>query len=152
MTFNPRKFGNLGSHVKSGTSFQLFSYLSDEDNKAEIVSAGYFNSVKESLKRNDIIKVLDRNVDPSVTYELRVTATPINSDVLVEESLYKNSSVSKTLTYNMDGTLDQITDSNGTKIMGYNIDGTLGQIDATGIYESKEFVYSGGKLTEINIV
>lgn len=53
MTFNPRKFGNLGSHVKSGTSFQLFSYLSDDDNKAEIVSAGYFNSVKESLKRND---------------------------------------------------------------------------------------------------
>lgn len=152
MTFNPQKFGNIGSHVKSGTSYQLFSYLGDVDTKATITEAGYFNEIKESLKRNDIIKVLDRTVTPAVTYELRVSVLPLNSDVLVEELLYRNSSVNKALTYNIDGTLDEITDSNGTKTMVYNIDGTLGQIEATGIYESKEFVYSVGKLTEINIV
>jgi len=85
MTFDSKKFGNIGSHHKSGISFQIFSYLGDEDSKATIIAPGYFNGAKESLRRNDLIKVLDRTVTPTTTYELRVSVIPLSGNVLIEE-------------------------------------------------------------------
>jgi len=82
--FEPKKFGNIGSHVKSGVSFQLWSYLGDVDDLDTISADGFFNSVKESLRRNDIIKVLDKTTDPVSVYELRVSVLPLSGDVETE--------------------------------------------------------------------
>lgn len=60
-------------------------------------------------------------------------------------------SVSKTLTYNIDGTLDVVTDARGTKTMAYNGDGTLASLTGTGVYKSKAFTYVGGILTEVTV-
>lgn len=59
--------------------------------------------------------------------------------------------LSKTLTYNLDDTLDVITTTKGTKTMGYNPDGTLASVTGTGIYKDKAFTYVGGLLTEITV-
>jgi hypothetical protein len=83
--FNPQKLGNIGSHIKSGVSFQLFSYVGDEDSKATISASGYFNSIKESLRKNDMISVLDLTVSPASMYTLRIYAVPLNSSVLTTE-------------------------------------------------------------------
>ena len=60
--------------------------------------------------------------------------------------------VSKTLTYNLDGTLNVVTDVRGTKTMGYNLDGTLASLTGTGVYQSKTFTYVGGQLTGVTVV
>jgi len=57
---------------------------------------------------------------------------------------------SKTLTYNGDGTLNMSSDATGTKTFGYTA-GVLTSLDATGVYKNKSFVYSGGKLTNVNV-
>lgn len=86
--FDHKKLGNIGSHVKSGSSFQVFSYLGDVDDKATIIASGYFNTIKESLRRNDIIKVLDKTVTPVNTYEVMVSVLPLSGDVQVTELEY----------------------------------------------------------------
>ena len=57
----------------------------------------------------------------------------------------------KTLTYNMDGTLNVITDANGTKTMVYT-SGKLTSIIGTGAYPSKTFTYTGDLLTGIDVL
>jgi hypothetical protein len=59
--------------------------------------------------------------------------------------------ISKTISYNVDGTVNVITTANGTKTLNYNIDGTLASITGTGIYKNKAFTYSGGVLTAITV-
>lgn len=59
--------------------------------------------------------------------------------------------VSKTLTYNLDGTLNVVTDTRGTKTMAYNVDGTLASVTGTGVYVSKTFTYVGGVLTGVTV-
>lgn len=66
-------------------------------------------------------------------------------------SVEKVSEKSKTLSYNLDGTLDVVTDSNGTKTMAYNLDGTLASVTGTGIYKNKAFTYVGGVLTGVTV-
>jgi hypothetical protein len=60
--------------------------------------------------------------------------------------------ISKALTYNIDGTLNVVTDARGTKTMAYNLDGTLASLTGTGIYNSKTFTYVGGVLTDVTVV
>lgn len=50
--------------------------------------------------------------------------------------------LSKTFTYDGDGRLSVITDSAGTKTLSYNLDGTLNQIVGTGPYVTKTFSYN----------
>lgn len=58
--------------------------------------------------------------------------------------------VSKTLTYNGDGTLNTVTDSSGTKTMGYT-SGTLTSVTGTGAYRNKSLHYTGGILDVITV-
>lgn len=60
--------------------------------------------------------------------------------------------LSKTFTYNIDGTLNVVTDAIGTKTMAYNLDGTLASVTGTGIYPSKTFNYVGGVLTGVTVL
>lgn len=60
--------------------------------------------------------------------------------------------ISKTLSYNIDGTLNVVTDTRGTKTMGYNPDGTLASLTGTGVYKTKTFTYSSGVLTGVTVV
>jgi len=83
--FESKKFGNLGSHIKSGATFQLWSYLGDVDDKDTIKAAGYFQDTKEALRKNDIIKVLDLFTAPSTYFELRVSSISLSGPVLTEE-------------------------------------------------------------------
>lgn len=59
--------------------------------------------------------------------------------------------LSKSFTYNGDGTLDVVTDINGTKTMSYNGDGTLAASTGTGVYFTKTMTYAGGVLTDITV-
>lgn len=56
--------------------------------------------------------------------------------------------LSRTLTYNADGTLNTMTDPNGTKTMVYTA-GMLTLMTGTGNYRSKTFTYSGTQLTDV---
>lgn len=58
--------------------------------------------------------------------------------------------LSKTLTYNLDGTLNTISDSAGTKTMVYT-DGKLTGIVGTGAYPDKTFTYSGDALVAVTV-
>lgn len=61
--------------------------------------------------------------------------------------------VSKTFSYDIDGRLYMITDSQGTKTFSYNLDGSLHQITGTGSYSSKLFDYDvDGRLSSITIL
>lgn len=60
--------------------------------------------------------------------------------------------LSKTFTYDGNGRLSVITDSAGTKTLSYNIDGTLNQIVGTGPYVTKTFSYNlDGTLSGISV-
>lgn len=63
-----------------------------------------------------------------------------------------DTSRTKSITYNVDGTVNVITDAKGTKTMAYNVDGTLASITGTGVYKSKTFTYSSGVLTDITVI
>lgn len=166
--FDPKKFGNIGSHVKSGSSYQVFSYLGDEDTLVTISAAGYFNSVKESLRRNDIVKVLDRTVSPAETYELRISTLPLSGDVETElavaaaaeyfETVSKNL---KSYPYELNYTVDQLTSivyttDTGmiTKTFGYTGDQltsiVLSGDTPSGIELTKTLSYSGETLTDVS--
>ena len=56
-----------------------------------------------------------------------------------------------TFTYNPDGTLNTVTTASGTKTMGYT-GGKLTSITGTGIYQSKNFTYTGDQLTGIDVL
>lgn len=59
--------------------------------------------------------------------------------------------ITKNITYNLDGTVNVITDAMGTKTMAYNLDGTLASITGTGVYVTKTFTYAAGVLTDITV-
>jgi hypothetical protein len=59
-------------------------------------------------------------------------------------------SVSKTISYNPDGTVNVVTTASGTKTMGYT-GGVLTSIAGTGIYKNKTLTYTGGVLTAITV-
>jgi hypothetical protein len=54
------------------------------------------------------------------------------------------------LTYNLDGTLATLTDTNGSKTFSYSL-GKLVTITGTGIYPNKSFIYTGDQLTSIEV-
>lgn len=58
---------------------------------------------------------------------------------------------SKALTYNGDGTLNTVSDSWGTKTMVYT-SGVLTGVIGTGIYKSKNLVYSGDQLVTVTVL
>jgi hypothetical protein len=58
----------------------------------------------------------------------------------------------KTLSYDIDDRLETLSDANGTKTFSYDIDGKLTSIVGTGIYVSKNFIYSGDQLVTVDIV
>lgn len=60
------------------------------------------------------------------------------------------SPVSKTISYNGDGTVNQIIDSRGTKTMVYS-GGVLVGIVGTGLYKQKTLNYTSGILTSITV-
>lgn len=60
--------------------------------------------------------------------------------------------LSKTFTYDGNGRLSVITDSAGTKTLSYNVNGTLNQIIGTGPYVTKTFNYNvDGTLAGITV-
>jgi hypothetical protein len=60
--------------------------------------------------------------------------------------------LSKTFTYDGNGRLSVITDSGGTKTLSYNLNGTLNQIVGTGPYVTKTFSYNlDGTLSGISV-
>lgn len=60
--------------------------------------------------------------------------------------------VSKTISYNLNGTVNVITSSRGTKTMVYNLFGVLTSIIGTGEYHSKNFIYTNNRLTAIEVI
>lgn len=60
------------------------------------------------------------------------------------------SSTNKDLSYDTEGKLSTLVDSNGTKTFNYDVDGKLLSITGTGIYQSKVLVYTNGRLTAVN--
>ena len=59
--------------------------------------------------------------------------------------------VSSTLTYDGNGKLATVTTELGTKTFAYNPDGTLATITGTGVYVSKSFTYTDGKLANVTV-
>lgn len=66
------------------------------------------------------------------------------------DSIVRDQQISKTLTYNTDGTLLQVDDVNGSKTFNYT-NGILTSILGTGLYKSKSFTYSNSQLTNVNV-
>jgi hypothetical protein len=60
------------------------------------------------------------------------------------------SQISKTITYNPDGTVNTVSDSLGTKTMVWS-SGSLVGIIGTGSYKNKTFTYSSGQLTNVTV-
>jgi hypothetical protein len=58
--------------------------------------------------------------------------------------------VSKTLSYNLDGTLNQVSDALGTVTMQYTGD-KLTAVVGTGVYASRSFTYTGDQLTAVTV-
>lgn len=58
--------------------------------------------------------------------------------------------ISKTITYNGDGTLASMTDTNGTKTMVWT-NGVLTSLSGAGVYRNKTFTYTGGILTAVTV-
>ena len=56
MAFVINNFSPLGGQARSGVGVQLWSYTSD-DNLAAIVTAGYFNELRDQVYVGDIIMV-----------------------------------------------------------------------------------------------
>lgn len=83
--FDPRKFSTLGGQLKGGRAYQTFGYMGDEDGRSVITAAGYFNEIKETLRKNDLIQVLDRTVTPTNIYYVRVSVLSLNGAVEVED-------------------------------------------------------------------
>ncbi|MCP3684168.1 MAG: hypothetical protein GY861_15915 [bacterium] len=86
MVFDPEKFSTLGAQTKRGSTYQLFGYFGDVDGLATISADGYFNVIKESLTRNDVITVLNKveTDSPKTTlsmYSLMITTLPLNGDI-----------------------------------------------------------------------
>jgi hypothetical protein len=82
MAFIPQQFGTLGSQTKGGVAYQYFNYLDKEDGINAITTNGYFNPTKDTLRRNDHIKVYD--TVNNIRYEIRVSALPLGGDVETE--------------------------------------------------------------------
>lgn len=58
--------------------------------------------------------------------------------------------ISKSITYNGDGTVNVITDARGTKTIGYT-SGVLTSMTGTGVYKNKTYTYSSGQLTDVTV-
>ena len=74
MSFDSEKFGTLGGQQDGGIIYQLFSYRSVSDSQATVLTTGYFNNIRETLKVDDIIKVFDESAD--IVYEIKVATSP----------------------------------------------------------------------------
>jgi hypothetical protein len=60
------------------------------------------------------------------------------------------SPIDKSITYNPDGTVNQVIDARGTKTMVYTL-GVLTGIIGTGLYKTKTLIYTGDDLTAIDV-
>ena len=61
-----------------------------------------------------------------------------------------SANISKVITYNGNGTINTVTDAKGAKTMAWS-SGILTGYTGTGIYPSKTFTYSSGRLTDITV-
>ena len=78
-----------------------------------------------------------------------ITKAEIEAKLIGEISTHSHDHPPIGITYNIDDTVNVVTTQHGTKTMLYNVDGTLAGITGTGIYHNKTFVYTGGHLTNI---
>jgi hypothetical protein len=125
--------------------------------EAGIVKFDWANLKFPTLTTNGLLKVsgsdgtigVDTNtyLDSIETDDTLTGAGTIASPLSVIEGV----GISKSITYNLDGTVNVITTASGTKTMSYNLDGTLASITGTGIYKNKTFTYTDGKLTNIGV-
>lgn len=60
--------------------------------------------------------------------------------------------ISRTFTWNADGTLATAVDAGGSRTFAYNPDGTLASVTGTGTYKSKTYTYAGGNLSGITVL
>lgn len=73
---------------------------------------------------------------------LALSSTTLNSGI----------EYTKVLTYDVDGNLETVTDSQGSKTLAYDVDGRLDTITGTGVYPDKVFTYDvDGLLTDITV-
>jgi hypothetical protein len=98
MVFEAKKFTTLGAQTKGGSAFQVFGYLANTDSLIDIATTGYFDPTRQSLRVNDVIRVLNTIASPATITEYRVTNIPINGSVTIadipkEASALKNNYV-----------------------------------------------------------
>lgn len=68
-------------------------------------------------------------------------------------TVYTNQQPSnRSFTYNSDGTLQSMISTYGTKTFTYNAAGQVTSMIGTGIYTSKSFGYSDGKISNVNLM
>ena len=72
--------------MKGRVAFQYFGYLSLVDTRSIVTAPGYFNSIRESLRINDVIKILDLTSAFAITYEVRIVVLGLYGDIEVEET------------------------------------------------------------------
>lgn len=111
---------------------------------------------KEEFSKELITKVL--GFIPSRSGGGVTSAVSSDGSVIISSSMAKGKGVvnlttvgqqlSKTITYNVDGTVNVMSDSAGTKTMVYTA-GLLTGIVGTGSYKSKTLNYTGGLITSI---
>jgi len=83
--FVAERFGTLGGQAKGGVSFQLFSYLTTDDSKDDILVDGYFDDTRQTLRVNDVIQVLDKTEEEVKQYFIRISLKPLEGGVKSEE-------------------------------------------------------------------
>jgi hypothetical protein len=144
-------WNNKGSAYDNRTSLAISKDLqgaADElfAEKLDSVVAGTGISVDSTDPRNPIIT---STVPSGITDHYLLS----NLDYISSghKGFQPTSQITKNITYNLDGTVNVITDAMGTKTMAYNLDGTLASITGTGVYVTKTFTYTGGVLTDITV-
>ena len=134
MAFEQERLVTLGGQLKGDTAFQTFGYLALTDNKATIIAAGYFNNVKTSLRKRDIIKISDQTTSPNTTYEVEITGLPLGGDVVVTAYPDASSPAAGSVTTdttNFDNILS-VADTNVQKALDTIDDMTGAEIDIEG--------------------
>jgi hypothetical protein len=88
----------------------------------------------------------------NITISQQSMLAPIEVYMTLPPIIVPSEDVSKTITYNLNGTINVIISSKGTKTMVYNLIGFLTKIIGTGEYKSKNFIYTNNKLTAIEVI